>query len=176
MNISDLRHQDYRLPAERLAIVIRDTLNVPESTMFIGRDNLTSQDFNAPVISVEQSGNSEVKGFTEVYDGQRENTELSQCEKILFDVNFWGGNAVSRAQIFLRMLRTQQCHEQQWKNNISLYAPSGVRDLHFATGSQYRERALVTVTAYVSDHISVRTPSIEILSLQLSTEKGKKYE
>uniref|UniRef100_A0A3B0M366 Uncharacterized protein n=1 Tax=Arsenophonus endosymbiont of Trialeurodes vaporariorum TaxID=235567 RepID=A0A3B0M366_9GAMM len=48
----------------------------------------------------------------------------------------WGKQGLQRAQILLRLLRTQKGFEQQWKHMISLSAPTGVRDLHFATGSQ----------------------------------------
>uniref|UniRef100_A0A3B0MMU4 Uncharacterized protein n=1 Tax=Arsenophonus endosymbiont of Trialeurodes vaporariorum TaxID=235567 RepID=A0A3B0MMU4_9GAMM len=72
---NNLQHKNYQPPIERLAIVIRDTLEVAENMIFIGRENLANQDFNAPVISIEQSGSSEVKGFSEKY---RRNVEVME--------------------------------------------------------------------------------------------------
>ncbi|QBY46198.1 hypothetical protein [Arsenophonus nasoniae] len=77
-NNTNLHHKNYQTPIQRLAIVIRDTLEVAENTIFIGRENLANQDFNAPVISIEQSGNSEVKGFSETYRRNVEVMEYSQ--------------------------------------------------------------------------------------------------
>ncbi|HGJ5856649.1 hypothetical protein, partial [Arsenophonus nasoniae] len=57
VNQFNLQHKNYQPPIQRLAIVIRDTLEVAENTIFIGRENLANQDFDAPVISIEQSGN-----------------------------------------------------------------------------------------------------------------------
>ncbi|HGJ5878250.1 MAG TPA: hypothetical protein ACHBZ9_04035, partial [Arsenophonus nasoniae] len=84
MKNSNLTDKYYQPPIQRLALVIRDTLEVAENTIFIGRENLANQDFNAPVISIEQSGNSEVKGFSETYRRNVEVMEYSQQEKILF--------------------------------------------------------------------------------------------
>jgi hypothetical protein len=173
---TNLHHKNYQPPIQRLAMVIRDTLEVAENTIFIGRENLANQDFDAPVISIEQSGNSEVKGFSEIYRRNVEVMEYSQHEKILFDVNVWGKQALQRAQILLRLLRTQKGFEQQWKHTISLSAPMGVRDLHFATGSQYRERVMFSINASVADYINVSTPSINHLTFQLSNEKGLQHE
>ncbi|MFS1538010.1 MAG: hypothetical protein ACL7BU_04240 [Candidatus Phlomobacter fragariae] len=76
----------------------------------------------------------------------------------------------------MRLLPTQKCFDQQWKQNISLYAPQGVRDLHFATGSQYRARVMFSLNAYVADYLNVSTPSIEHLSFQLFNKKGLNHE
>lgn len=176
MQNTNLQHEKYRSPIQRLAIVIRDTLDIAENTIFIGRENLANQDFNAPVISIEQSGSSEVKGFSEKYRKTDEIMEYSQHEKIVFDINVWGKRALQRAHILLRLLHTQKCFEQQWKQNISLYAPYGVRDLHFATGRQYRERVMFSLNAYVADFINVSTPSLQYLSFKLINEKGLKHE
>ncbi|MFS1538064.1 MAG: LIC_12616 family protein [Candidatus Phlomobacter fragariae] len=176
MKNSNLTDKYYQPPIQRLAMVIRDTLDVTENTLFIGRENLANQDFNAPVISIEQSGSSEVKGFSETYRRHIEVMEYSQHEKIIFDVNFWGKQALQRAQILLRLLRSQKGFEPQWKHNISLFSPTGVRDLHFATGSQYRARVMFSLNAYVADYLNVSTPSIEHLSFQLFNKKGLNHE
>ncbi|CAA2931112.1 hypothetical protein [Arsenophonus endosymbiont of Bemisia tabaci] len=68
MQDTNLHHKNYQPPPiQRLEMVIRDTLEVAENSIFIGRENLANQNFNGPVINIEQSGNSEVKGFSETY-------------------------------------------------------------------------------------------------------------
>ncbi|WP_238334463.1 IS630 transposase-related protein, partial [Arsenophonus endosymbiont of Bemisia tabaci] len=100
--------------------------------------------------------------------------EYSQHEKILFDVNVWGKQALQRAQILLRLLRTQKGFEQQWKYTISLSAPTGVRDLHFATGSQYRERVMFLINAYVADYIAKQLNFDYIIYMSYSIDFRRK--
>lgn len=162
--------QDYVSPLIRLARVIRDLLAIDENDIVIGRIGTTVQDFDQPVITIDTLGVAQVLGTQKTFNSRQETEQIATTQIQAVDVNVWGHNAYRRAVELTNLLKSQQCFELSFKQNIVIKNVGVILNAGMITGVQNRERYQLSFNIVFSDEVAIPTRRIERLNFKVKKD------
>lgn len=149
---------------QKLAIVVRDLLEVDESIIMIGRENFRIDDFVSQQIVVEMLAPASRINKAETYDGDSESMEYSQRFVAPCTINFYGNTAFQDATNFSLLIQSQAGYELQRDNEISVYSIGQLADVKLLTGEQYSDR--IEISLYVQFSVAVSVDTLRIDTVQ----------
>lgn len=154
-----------------VAKYVRDLLDVDESKIKLGRDNFDNQDYNAELIVVDNL--ADVHDYSTLrFNSNTEEMKHFNHFNSPITVDFYGDVALTNAQKFIALQRSQTSRNLQETLGLSVYRVSSLTNVKALTGAQYKARYQVSFVAEYMSTFTEPTLRIERADLELRNEDG----
>lgn len=138
----------------------RDLLNLSEDSIKDGRTNFNQQSPSASLVVIDSLAEVHLS-HSQSFDGDAlpQTLYTNSYERATITVNFYGDNALSRAQLFQNLVLTQSGADAAYGKNLTVYSPSAPVNLRKLTGNRYVNRYEVTVEVAFNNFAEIGIPS-----------------
>ena len=157
----------------KLAKFVRDLLVLPETAILIGRENEDRDDFDDPIIVIDDSSPAARISRLESYDGENEEMTYVVRRRHTCVLSFYGVDAVTRALDFELLSASQTATELMATHALEVSGFRDLIDVKSLTGASYSGRADLTVTVTNCTSAAVPTKRIDTLESEIWTENNE---
>lgn len=156
--------------AIKMALFVRDLLQVDETVIKLGRKNL-EQDFKKLQIVVDILGAQQVVTNSHKYNSNDEIMNYSNTQQATATINFYGNGAYAKANEFVNLCKSQRAKDLKYALKLRVGNPTSITNVKQLTGTQYSEQYEVEVSITHSEAVNVSTLRIDTENLNLIFNK-----
>ena len=154
----------------KVALFVRDLLQVDETIIKIGRNNL-EQDFTKLQIVVDILGAQQVVTNSRKFNSTTEVMNYNNTQAATVTCNFYGNGAYTKANEFVNLCKSQRAQDLKYTLKLRVGNPTSITNVKKLTGTQYSEQYEVELSITHSEAVNVSTLRIDTENLDLIFNK-----
>jgi hypothetical protein len=156
----------------KVAIFVRDLLQVDEQMIKFGRDNWYQESTTPDVIVIDELSALPI-GRTEDYDGDTESMRYGERTRRTVTINFYGDTAYQHVQSLKLLQASQASYELQRDLGIAIMQHTNVADLRQTIGTEFSSRYEMTLVMRETEAANVATLRIDEPQFTVIDEQGE---